>query len=189
MKNLVVFASGNGSNFQAIADACFNKTLPAVVRLLVCNNPDAFAIKRAQKMAVPIYQFAYSNFSSKLDAEKAIVHQLQTVAADWIILAGYMRLLSPYFIDCYDNRILNIHPSLLPAYPGINAIDRAFDNKEKEMGVTVHFVDKGVDTGTIILQEKMQCLGSESRDDIHKKIHEIEQRVYVQAIKQVITDL
>ena len=154
--NIAIFASGSGSNFQAIADAIQNKKLEATIALLVCDNPQAFVIERAQKLQIETFVFNPKNFSSKAEYETFIAKKLLDLNIDLIVLAGYMRIIGSTLLAQFPNKIINIHPALLPSFPGAHGIKDAYEYGVKVFGVTVHIVDAGVDTGTIIDQESFK---------------------------------
>ena len=185
---IAVFASGNGSNFQAIAEAIASKQIDAIICFLFCDNPKAYVIERAKKMGIPFTVFSPKNYENRAAYETELLKQLEINAVDLIVLAGYMRIIGPTVLMAYANRILNIHPSLLPYFPGRNSIQDAFEANEKETGVTVHFVDEGVDTGPIIAQEKVAILPEDTVDSLEARIHQVEHRLFPQVIQKVIED-
>ena len=156
MKKIAVFASGNGSNLQAIIDAVKQgKIKGAEVKVMVSDKKDAYALKRAQNNNIETKIFLPADFSSREDYDRAVVAYLRAMQIDLVVLAGFMRLLTPYFVAAFPNRIMNIHPSLLPAFPGAHGVADALAYGVKVTGCTVHFVDEGMDTGPIILQESL----------------------------------
>lgn len=183
---IAVYASGNGSNFQAIAEAIASKQVDATICFLFCDNPKAYVIERAKKLGVPFKVFSPRNYENRAAYERELLNQLELHAVDLIVLAGYMRIIGPTLLRAYANRILNIHPSLLPSFPGKSSIQDAFDANEKETGVTVHFVDEGVDTGPIIAQEKVIILPEDTLDSLEDRIHQVEHRLFPQVIQKVI---
>ena len=183
---IAVYASGNGSNFQAIAEAIASKQVDATICFLFCDNPKAYVIERAKKLGVPFKVFSPRNYENRAAYERELLNQLELHAVDLIVLAGYMRIIGPTLLRAYANRILNIHPSLLPSFPGKSSIQDAFDANEKETGVTVHFVDEGVDTGPIIAQEKVIILPEDTLDSLETRIHQVEHRLFPQVIQKVI---
>ncbi|MFH0918226.1 MAG: phosphoribosylglycinamide formyltransferase [Candidatus Omnitrophota bacterium] len=185
--NLAVFASGRGSNFSAIARAIKQNKIKAKLRILVCDQPQAAVIKRAQRAGVRVVLVRRQDFPSRLDFEAAIIQRLKNYKIDLIVLAGFMRLLSPVFVKRYRNRIMNIHPSLLPAFKGACAIQDAFDSGADFTGVTVHFIDDQVDHGPVILQQKIKIRSKESLASLEKRIHSLEHKLYPQAIKLFIS--
>lgn len=182
MKNIVVFASGNGSNFQAIAEASIKGILKAKLKLLVCDNPRAFVLNRAKKFKVKTFLINPRDYRNKKYFEDAIIRNLKAEKIDLIVLAGFMRILSPYFVKQYKYRIINIHPALLPSFKGAHAIKDAFDYGVKLSGVTVHFVDEQMDHGPIILQEPLRVKDKDTLESLEKKIHQLEHKVYAQAL-------
>lgn len=187
MKNIAVFASGSGSNFQAIVDAVKRGSLNANIRLLVCDKPGAYVIERAKAADVPFFDFSAKSFASKEEYENVIVDKLKPLGIEFIVLAGYMRLIGPTLLKEYEGRIINIHPSLLPAFPGKDAIGQAFDGGVKVSGVTVHFVDEGMDTGPIIAQRAVELTKAETRDSLQKKIQQVEHQLYPEVLRELLT--
>ncbi|WP_147803166.1 phosphoribosylglycinamide formyltransferase [Alkalicoccus halolimnae] len=183
MTNIAVFASGNGSNFQAVADACKNGTIAGDVVLVVCDKPGAFVEKRAEQAGVPLFSFSPKSYSSKAAFEMELVKKLHEQQADLIILAGYMRLIGENLLKAYEGRILNIHPSLLPAFPGLDAIGQALEAEVKVTGVTVHLVDEGMDTGPILAQKPVTIDTEDKRTDVEAKIRQIEHTLYPQTVQ------
>ena len=180
-KNIAIFASGNGSNFEAIAQACAENRLNAQVTLLVCDNPNAFVIQRAKKFDIPIFEFQPKNYVSKAEYETEIVQILKKHDVDLICLAGYMRLVSDVLLNVYENKIINIHPSLLPAFKGLNAIEQAFKYGVKITGVTTHFVDKTMDGGKIIDQVAVST-ENYTLEELENRIHTAEHELYIKTI-------
>ncbi|RNA66727.1 phosphoribosylglycinamide formyltransferase [Alteribacter keqinensis] len=186
MTRLAVFASGSGSNFQAIVDAVNEGLFDAEVALLVCNKPGAKVIERAETAGIPAFVTSPGDYSSKAEFEKAIVSKLEENRCEWIILAGYMRLVGPTLLEHYEGRIVNIHPSLLPAFPGLDAIGQAMDKGVKITGVTVHYVDSGMDTGPIIAQKAVTIEEGDTRESVQKKVQKVEHILYPQTIGEII---
>ena len=181
--NLAVFASGNGSNFSAIVKAIKQGKIKAGLVVLVCDKPEAWVISRAQKAKVAVILVKREDFASRFDFERAIIQRLKNYKIDLIALAGFMRMLSPGFVKKYRNRIMNIHPSLLPAFKGSCAIKDAWDARARSTGVTVHFVDEEMDHGPVILQQKVAIRGKDTLASLGKRIHALEHILYPQAIK------
>lgn len=175
---LAIFASGSGTNFQAIVDAIKRGELAMEVALLVCDRPEAKVVERAKKEGVPTFVFRPKEYATKADFERDILAQLIAHDIDFIALAGYMRLIGPTLLSAYDGRIVNIHPSLLPAFPGKDAIGQAYRYGVKITGVTVHYVDEGMDTGPIIAQRAVLIEEGESLEEVEQKIHAIEHELY-----------
>ncbi len=180
---LGVLVSGNGSNLQAILDACQEDSYPAEVRIVVSNQPKAFALQRAQKRGIPTVVVPHRDYPSRELFEKEIASRLEAAQVELVVLAGFMRLLSPFFVRRFADRIFNIHPALLPSFPGTDAIRKAWDSGVKTTGVTVHFVDEGCDTGPIVLQEPVTIDPGETLQTLEEKIHKVEHRLYPEAIR------
>jgi phosphoribosylglycinamide formyltransferase-1 len=179
-----VFASGTGSNFQAIMEA--HDDLHCEIVLLVCDQPGAIVLEKARKFGVPTFIFDPKAYDSKEAYEQEIVDELQISGVSWIFLAGYMRLVGKTLLQAFEGRTINIHPSLLPAFPGIDAIGQAFDAGVKTTGVTVHYIDEGIDTGPIIAQESLEVLPEDTRETLQKRIQKIEHKLYPEVIKKLI---
>ena len=179
---LGVLVSGNGSNLQAILDACEEKKIDATVEVVISNNPKAFALQRAQQQNIPTPVITNGpNF------EKEILKILKQHNVELVCLAGFMKLLSPSFIKEYPQRIINIHPALLPAFPGLHAQKRALESGAKITGATVHFVDEGCDTGPIILQSEVAILENDTEESLRERILKEEHKIYPEAIQFIAT--
>ena len=187
MKKIAVFASGNGSNFQTIVDAVQTGALKANLALLVCDKPGAYVIERANSAGIPCFVFNAKDYPSKEDYEKVISVLLKDNQVDLIVLAGYMRLIGPTLLKEFEGRIVNIHPSLLPDFPGKDAIGQALAAKAKWSGVTIHFVDEGMDTGPIIVRERVRLEENETRESLTRKIQAIEHKLYPSILQMLIT--
>ena len=185
--NLAVFASGRGSNFSAISRAIKNNKIKVKLRILVCDQPQAPVIKRAQAAGVRVVLADRRDFASRRDFEIAIIQKLKDYKIDLIALAGFMRVLSPDFVKRYRNRIMNIHPSLLPAFKGAHAIADAYEAGVDSTGVTVHFIDEKVDHGPVILQRKIKIGDKDTLASLEKRIHLLEHKLYPQAIELFIS--
>lgn len=186
MKNIAVFASGRGTNFNAIARAVKKGRLKVNLALLVCDNPKAQVLDRAREMRVKTCLVKREDFASKQDFEKAIIGHLKKNKIDLVVMAGFMRMLSPFFVRAYKNRIINIHPALLPSFKGAQAIQDAFDYGVKVTGVTVHFVDEAMDHGPIILQKEVGVKELDTLASLEAKIHKVEHQLYPEAIRLVV---
>ncbi|WP_226683066.1 phosphoribosylglycinamide formyltransferase [Sutcliffiella horikoshii] len=184
---IAIFASGNGSNFQAITDACRKNLLDATPALLVCDRPGAFVVERATAADIPYFAFAPKSYQNKEEFEGHILRELARYEVDFIVLAGYMRLIGPTLLNAFKGRIVNIHPSLLPAFPGLDAVGQALDYGVKLTGVTIHFVDEGMDTGPIIAQQAIEVGPDDIREILEKKIHEVEHSFYPQTLQQLFS--
>ena len=180
--NFAVFTSGHGSNLQAIINAVQNKKIRAKLKLVVSDKAGAFALKRARKAKVPTVILDTGRYPDRASFDRAAVEQLRLAHIDFVVLAGFMRILSPYMIQQYAGKILNVHPALLPSFRGAHAIRDAFDFGVRVTGVTIHFVDEQVDHGAIIMQEAVKIEKRDTLASLEKKIHSIEHRLYPQAI-------
>jgi len=181
--NIAIFASGNGSNFQAIAGAVKKGKIKAKLALLVCDKPGAHVLKRAKKLKVEAFLIEKKNFQSKEEYEKAIVRKLKEKNIGLIALAGYMKIVGPDILKAYKNKILNIHPALLPSFKGASGIKDALAYGVKVTGPTVHFVDEGMDTGVIIMQSEVSISDKDNEKSLAKKIHRAEHKIYPEVVK------
>lgn len=188
MKNIAVFASGFGSNFQAIIDAVQNHTLEANLTLLVSDNPQCKAVERAITHHIDAFGFYSKDYSSKADYETAILNELEKRQVDFIILAGYMRFIGPVLLEHYPMRIINLHPALLPSFAGAHGIADAYNYGVRMFGITIHYVDAGIDTGKIIDQFGFHANGTESLDEIETHIHQLEHQYYPLTIHKILTE-
>ena len=181
---LAVLGSGNGSNFAAVADACAAGTIPAQVALVLSDVADAGILERARQRSIPARFIPPGKFRTKLDdeAERAYVAALQAAGVDLIALAGFMRVLKGEFLRAFDGRIVNIHPSLLPSFPGLEAWKQALDHGVKVTGCSVHFVDAGMDSGPIIGQQTVPVLDDDTPETLHQRIHQAEYELYPKCI-------
>lgn len=186
MTNLGIVLSGRGSNFLAIADNIASGNIPAQISVVVSNRPDAPGLAAAADRGLnPV-----SLPSKGLDREAYDAQLIQTLRAhnvDWVVLAGYMRILSAGFIRAFPQRILNIHPSLLPAFPGLDAQHQAFDYGVKTSGCTVHFVDEHLDHGPIVMQAAVPVLDTDSPESLSARILKEEHRIYSASLHQLLT--
>ncbi len=185
--NLAIFASGFGSNFSAIVKAVKQNKIKAKLVILVCDQPGALVIKRAQKAKVRIVLIRREDFSSRADFEEAIIRRLKNYKINLIALAGFMRILSASFVKLYNNRIMHLNKSLIPDFKGACAIKDAFNHKADSTGVTVHFIDEQVDNGTIILQQEVAITKNDTLASLEKKIHSVEHKLYPEAIRLFIS--
>ena len=179
---LAVFVSGSGTNLQAMMDADLG---PAEIVVVFSNNPDAYAIERARARDIPVEVISHKGYPGREEYEKDIIKTLEPYRVELIALAGFMRILTPLFVRHYKNKIVNIHPALLPSFPGMHAAKQALDYGVKYTGCTVHFVDEGVDTGPIILQSVVEVLDGDTEDTLLERIHKEEYRMYPKAIRMV----
>lgn len=181
-----VLASGNGSNLQAIIKAVKAKQIKATLQVVFSDKPTAFALERARKAGIEALCLSPKEFPTREAFDEQVLGLLKAREIDFVVLAGYMRILSPLFIEAYRNKILNIHPSLLPAFKGGSAIKDAYQFGVKVTGVTVHIADEEVDHGPIIAQAPVEILANDSLDYLTERIHEVEHKLYPYAISQFI---
>lgn len=184
LKKAVIFASGNGSNFQAIVDAAQKKEIMVNIELLICNNEDAYVVERALNSGIDVLLVDYKKYTY-YEIESMLLSKFKEMKIEYIFLAGFLRKLSPLFVSSYKNRIINIHPSLLPKYKGLDAIEQALNNCDREIGVTVHFVDEKLDNGPVILQDTINIEGLDEAE-VYEKVHQLEHKLYVEAINKVL---
>lgn len=182
---IAVFASGSGSNFQAIVDAVQAGGLDVDIKLLVCDKPQAKVVARAEAAGVPVFAFRPRDYASREAYEAVIVEKLQALDVDLIVLAGYMRFITATLVEPYYGRMINIHPSLLPSFPGLDAIGQAIEHGVKVTGVTVHYVDGGMDTGPIIAQEALPIAIGDTVQSLTERVQVIEHRLYPQVIEWI----
>ncbi|MDP4163555.1 MAG: phosphoribosylglycinamide formyltransferase [Bacillota bacterium] len=188
MKNIAIFASGSGSNFQAIVDAVKAGGLHVNIKMVVCDRPGAFVIERAKSNGMPHFIFSAKDYDSKEAFECAILKQLRSHDVEYIVLAGYMRLIGPTLLTEFPGRIINIHPSLLPSFPGKDAIGQALAAGVNVSGVTIHFVDEGMDTGPIIAQQIIDIDEHETKESLQGKIHQVEHQFYPAELQKLLGD-
>ncbi|MFH1777259.1 MAG: phosphoribosylglycinamide formyltransferase [Candidatus Omnitrophota bacterium] len=183
MKRIAVLASGFGSNLAAIIQAVKRKKIKgAKVALVISDRQDAYVLKRAEKHNIPAVCIAASLDQSRTDYDKSVVKELKHHKIDMVVLAGFMRMISPYFVRAFRNKIINIHPALLPAFKGTDGIGAALCDGAKITGVTVHFVDEQMDHGPIILQSPVEVRDNDTRETLAKKIHVLEHQLLPQTI-------
>jgi phosphoribosylglycinamide formyltransferase 1 len=177
---LGILGSGKGSNMVAIAEACAGGRIPAEIGLVVSDVAEAGILEHAKRFGAPLAHIAPGKYRTKLDeeAERTYIQRLSEARVDLIVLAGFMRILKGEFLKAFAGRVVNIHPSLLPAFPGLEAWKQALDHGVKVTGCTVHFVDQGVDSGPIIAQETVPVLEGDTPESLHGRIQEAERRLY-----------
>lgn len=178
MKRIAVFASGSGSNFQVIAEQ-----FP--VEFVFSDHRDAFMLERAQNLGVTSYAFELKEFENKVAYEEAIVELLDQHEIDLVCLAGYMKIVGPILLSAYEGRIINIHPAYLPEFPGAHGIQDAWEAGVDESGVTIHWVDSGVDTGQIIQQVRVPRLPDDTIETFEARIHEAEYKLYPKVLREL----
>lgn len=181
---IAVFVSGNGSNLQALIDAEKSGTLSTgKLAIVVSDKPEAFALKRADKAGIKTFILEAKEFSSREDYDKRLLAKLKDEGVELVVLAGFMRILSPVFIREYRGRIINIHPALLPSFKGTHGIKDAFEYGVKTTGVTVHFVEEDLDAGPVILQSSVQIESTDTIESLEEKIHREEHKLYPEAVR------
>lgn len=179
---IAVFASGQGSNFQALVESVSNGKIEGSIELLVSDKPQALVVQKAQAAGISCHLFQPKDYPSRKAYEQEIVEKLNALEIDLVVLAGYMRLLTPVIVEAYAGRLINIHPSLLPAFPGKNAIGQALDYGVTLTGITVHFVDGGMDTGPIIAQRAVEVSAGDTTESLGESIHALEQQLYPEVV-------
>lgn len=189
MKNIAVFASGTGTNFEAIQKAIEDHKLEASIECVVADHVDAKVVEKARKKNIEVFAFDPKSYPSKKDYEKEIVALLERKNVSLIVLAGYMRLCGEVLLNAYEGKIINIHPSLLPAFKGKDAIGQAIDYGVKVMGVTIHYVDSGMDSGKIIAQKSFDVEENMNREEIEASIHAIEHVLYPAVIQKLLEEM
>lgn len=179
---LGVLASGSGSNFEAVAEAIKNGQLNAQIKVLIYNNPSAKVIERSYKWNVPAVLLNHRDFGSREELDLQIIQCLQRYNVDWVIMAGWMRIVTPVLINAFPEKIINIHPSLLPSFKGVKAVEQALEAGVKITGCTVHLVSPEVDSGTILCQAAVPILSNDTAATLHDRIQIQEHRILPQAI-------
>ncbi len=182
-KRIVVLISGGGTNLQAIIDACKLGEIPADVVAVISNKANVYGLERATRAGIANKVLSHKNFATREDYDQALVAAIDEFNPDLVVLAGFMRILTPYFVQHFSGKLLNIHPSLLPKYQGLNTHQRAIDAKDTEHGVSVHFVTEELDGGPVILQAKVPIFAQDTADDLASRVHEQEHRIYPLVIK------
>jgi phosphoribosylglycinamide formyltransferase-1 len=180
-----VLVSGNGTNLQAILDAIRGGTLLARVACVISNRTDAMALERASRAGIPALAIRHQTFESREAFDRALVAALREHGVDWVVLAGFMRVLTPELLRAFPGRVVNIHPSLLPAFPGRDAQRQALEHGVKVTGCTVHFVDEGVDSGPIIAQRAVDVQPSDTVSTLSERIHAAEHEVFVNVLREI----
>lgn len=180
---LVVLISGNGSNLQAIIDAIRDQQLPVEIRAVISNEPDAYGLERARRAGIPAEVLDHRDFASREDYDRALQALIDKYRPDLVVLAGFMRILTPGLVQHYAGRMLNIHPSLLPRYQGLNTHQRVLDAGDSVHGVSVHFVTPELDGGPVILQAEVPVQPGDTAEDLAARVHRQEHRIYPLVIR------
>lgn len=178
-----VIASGRGSNLQAIIDNIKNGKLDAQINVVICDKADAYALERAKAVGIPAVSIVRADYAGKNEFEQAIIDCLKVYNVHLVVLAGFMRIISADFIRQFPNRIINIHPALLPSFPGLHAQRQAIEYGAKVSGCTVHFVDEGMDTGPIIMQKAVDVSDCDNEDSLSAKILTCEHELYSKVLQ------
>jgi len=179
---LGIMASGNGSNFEAVAEAIKNGELDAQIQVLIYNNPSAKAAARAENWGVPSVFLDHRKYKTREEFDQVIVQTLQQYDVEWVIMAGWMRLVTPILIDAFPDKVINIHPSLLPSFKGVNAVEQALAAGVKIAGCTVHLVCLEMDSGAILMQAAVPVLPDDTAETLHGRIQVEEHRILPHAI-------
>jgi len=179
---LGIIISGSGTNMENIAEEIEERGLHARIAVVISDKEDAYGLVRANKHGLHTVFLDPASFPDRAAYDRELVRVLEESGVTLVVLAGYMRLVGSEFVEAFRNRIMNIHPALLPSFPGTSGVPDALSYGVKVTGVTVHFVDEGLDTGPIILQEAVPVLPGDDQDTLHNRIHEVEYRIYPQAI-------
>ena len=180
---LGILISGNGSNLQSIIDNIEKGSLKAIIKIVISNNPEAYGITRAKKHGIPVVVLKNGDFKNKEEFNLELIRILKNNYVDLVILAGFMRIITPTLLKAFPHKIMNIHPALLPSFPGIHGQKQALEYGVKLSGCTVHLVDEGVDTGPIIIQSAVQVFDDDTEETLAARILEEEHRIYPQAIQ------
>ncbi|MCT3286349.1 phosphoribosylglycinamide formyltransferase [Lactiplantibacillus pentosus] len=188
LKQIAVFASGNGTNFVALHQAIAARQLPATIALLVCDQPQAPVIAKARALQVPVLIVDFHDYANKTAAEEIILTALQARQIDAVLLAGYMRIIGSTLLTAYPHKIINLHPALLPKFPGRHGIEDAFAAGVNETGVTIHYIDAGIDTGQIIAQRTVPVKSDDTLATLATRIHDCEHQFYPDVLQTLINE-
>lgn len=188
LKKAVVLVSGSGSNLQAFIDQIESQHLALNITLVISNKPDAYALERAQKAGIATACVNHKEYHSREEFDRALMQRIDMDKPDIVILAGFMRILTPEFVNHYHQRLINIHPSLLPKYPGVNTHQRAIDAQDSWHGASIHFVVPEVDAGPIILQGRLKLTADDTAASLQQRIHVIEHQLYPLALQWFCQD-
>ncbi|WP_448213392.1 phosphoribosylglycinamide formyltransferase [Colwellia sp. MEBiC06753] len=180
---IVVLISGSGTNLQALIDACNADTYPGEIVGVLSNKADAYGLTRAEQADIATTTLSHKEFASREDYDLALIEAIDTYQPDIVVLAGFMRILTPAFVQHYLGKLVNIHPSLLPKYQGLNTHQRAIDAGDDVHGVSVHFVTEELDGGPVILQAKVPIFDGDLADDLAARVHEQEHKIYPLVVK------
>ena len=185
MFKIIVLISGNGSNLQAIIDACKSGIINGNVVGVISNRDDAFGLERAKKDNIPSKVINHNNYNTRIDFDQKLVSTIKKLQPDLVVLAGFMRILSPIMTSAFKGKMINIHPSLLPKYPGLNTHEQVIANNDAEHGVTIHSVSEELDGGPIIAQSKILVHKKQKLDDLIERIHKVEHMIFPKVISMI----
>ena len=188
MFKIIVLISGNGSNLQAIIDACKSGIINGKVVGVISNRDDAFGLERAKKDNIPSKVINHNNYNTRIDFDQKLVSTIKKFQPDLVVLAGFMRILSPIMTSAFKDKMINIHPSLLPKYPGLNTHEQVIANNDAEHGVTIHSVSEELDGGPIIAQSKILVHKKQKLDDLIERIHKVEHMIFPKVISMIASD-
>ncbi|MGX6962189.1 phosphoribosylglycinamide formyltransferase [Vagococcus xieshaowenii] len=186
MKKIAILASGNGSNFEAIMKKIQSNDLQAEVVIVFSDQSDAYVLERAKQYDIPFASFSPKDFDSKVAYEAELLALLRAYEVEFVVLAGYLRILGPEVIHNFSHCIVNIHPSLLPDYPGLRSIERAYLDGQAVTGVTIHYVDEGLDTGPMIRQASLAIDPDDSLERLEERVHQLEHQLYPEVLQQLL---
>lgn len=184
---LIVLISGNGSNLQAIINSIHQDKLGATISAVISDRPGAYGLMRASNAHIPTHIIDYKQFSDRTAFDTALMRQIDAYQPNLIVLAGFMRILTPQFVQHYLGKMINIHPSLLPKYQGLNTHRRALEAGEVEHGASVHYVTPELDSGPVILQARVPVLASDTAETLQQRVHQAEHQIYPAAIQRIAT--
>ena len=186
MKKIVVLISGDGSNLEAIAKACQINSIPGNIELVISNEPEVKGLMRAQKYHLMTKTISHLNHDAREDFDQVLAEEVLAIEPDLVVLAGFMRILTSQFTNSFEGKLINIHPSLLPEYPGLNTHKQALENGDLMHGVTVHYVNSGLDSGPIIAQGALKIDPTQSEAKLINRIHKIEHALYPKVIGDIL---
>ena len=188
MKKIAVMISGSGSNLEAIVKACHEKNIYGEIVYVISNNPDAYGIERAKKYNIPVKIIDHKSYTDRDDFDDALKEFLDNLEIDLIILAGFMRILGKNITEKFYGKMINLHPSLLPLYPGLNTHTQALNNKDKYHGISIHFVSAELDAGPLIAQGKVSVKADDDLEKLVSKIHKVEHDLLPKVINELCLD-
>ena len=188
MKKIVVLISGSGSNLEAIIESCAAKKINGRVIQVISNNPDAYGLTRASEFNIPSTIIDHKKFSSRIDFENSLEEFLDTLSPDLIVLAGFMRILGTKITSKFSNKMINLHPSLLPMYPGLHTHEKVLENKDPQHGISIHYVSSELDAGPLIAQGLIDINRDETLENIIKRIHKIEHLLLPEIINEICNE-